>query len=516
MFFQILIFSISLVLTLLFFLYGFNHYFLLVKSHQYKKPILPTLQNRMPNVSIHLPIYNERYVVRRLISACASMAESYGVDKVNIKILDDSNDETVQEIDEIVNEYRVKGINLEVLRRDNRTGFKPGALQIALENTPEDYIAIFDADFIPAQDFLSRTIPYLIIDDTLGIIQTRWTHLNRDSNFLTKAIAIGIDVHFLIEQTGRFSAGFFQNFNGSGGVLRKSAIIQAGGWQSDTLAEDLDLSYRMQVLGFKIVFLKDLFSPAEIPPTVPSYKKQQGRWACGSLRTARKMLPKIVKNPEISFKKKVQAFIHLTGYFLHPMMFMSFLLICVVTLFKVHDVGLSSSNSMSNLAIFNGLSGLPLSIFLKNLGWEILLLAILVCTVAPWITMIVSLRLQQLSILKNLGSLLISFLLGFGMSLYNTIEACKALFTNRIWEFKRTPKYADLVENQDWKQKKYQVALDFTWILELITIIVGMLSISISLLDANYGALVILIPYTAAYLFVFSLTVSQSRKEKVL
>lgn len=511
---QFFFFVLSMILTLMFFVYGFNHYYLLSSTRKYKKPTLPEFQANRPTVSIHLPIYNERYVVHRLVKACAVMAESYGIEKVNIKILDDSTDDTSLEIDKIVEEYKQRHLNIQVLRRENRKGFKAGALQAGLQQTKEEYIAIFDADFIPAPDFLLRTLPYFMQDETLGIVQSRWTHLNRDYNTLTKAIAIGIDVHFLIEQTGRFAAGVFQNFNGSAGVLRKSAILEAGGWQSDTLAEDLDLSYRLQNHGYKILFLKDLLSPGEIPPTVPSFKKQQGRWACGSLRTARKVLPNVFKNRQLGFKIRLQAFIHLTGYFLHPLMLFSFLLICAVTLLKVKNVGLSNSNPIPLPGKLQGIAGLPAVEILGYLGWNILLLGIVICTIAPWISMIVSLKSQNISVVRNLVSLLITFLLGFGISLSNTIEAGKALLTNRVWDFTRTPKYADLQKKPDWKKQKYQVPLDFTWILELALICLGGISIGIGILNLNYSALAILIPYTAAYLFVFSLTVFQSRKEK--
>ena len=171
----------------------------------------------------------------------------------------------------------------------------------------------------------------------MGIIQSRWTHTNREYNSLTKAIAIGIDVHFLIEQTGRYASGCFQNFNGSGGVLRKKALLEAGGWQADTLAEDLDVSYRIQLQGYRFLYINDLQSPGEIPPTVPSFKKQQGRWANGSLRTARKVLPTILSNRKLGLKKRVEAFIHLTGYMVHPLMFISFVLTFSATLLSVNS-----------------------------------------------------------------------------------------------------------------------------------------------------------------------------------
>ena len=292
----LLFLGFSLCLSLLFFLYGFNHYYLLNAARKYKSPSLAEdIADLRPSVSIHLPVYNEKYVVPRLIASCAQMAESYGLEKVNIIVADNSDDETAKVIDEVVKIYLEKGFKLEILRRGNRQGYKAGALQNALENTNEDLIAIFDSDFTPPPDFLVKTAPYFCQDSNLGIIQSRWAHINRDYNVLTRAIAIGIDVHFLIEQTGRYVTGNYQNFNGSGGIIKRKALLEAGGWQSDTLTEDLDVSYRIQMQGFRILFLKDLLCPGEIPPTVPSFKKQQGRWACGSLRTAKKHLPFLLK-----------------------------------------------------------------------------------------------------------------------------------------------------------------------------------------------------------------------------
>jgi cellulose synthase/poly-beta-1,6-N-acetylglucosamine synthase-like glycosyltransferase len=239
---------LSLILTFLFFIYGFNHYFLLSFIRRYRLPSLhQDLSEDRPPVSVHLPIYNERYVVRRLVSACVRMVERYGIDRAEINILDDSNDDTVQLVDEIVREYSPKGIRIGIQRRSNRQGYKAGALQLALEHTSAEFIAIFDADYTPPDDFLIRTVPYFLQDDKLGIVQSRWTYSNRYFNRITSAVAIGIDVHFFIEQTGRYASKCLQNFNGSGGVLRRSALNEAGGWQADTLAEDLDASYRIQM-----------------------------------------------------------------------------------------------------------------------------------------------------------------------------------------------------------------------------------------------------------------------------
>jgi cellulose synthase/poly-beta-1,6-N-acetylglucosamine synthase-like glycosyltransferase len=258
-------------------------------------------------------------------------------------------------VDEIVTEYRQKNFDIHAQRRTNRLGYKAGALQIALENTQAEYIAIFDADYTPPKDFLLQTIPYLIQDQRLAIVQSRWTHLNRNYNRITRAVAIGIDVHFFVEQTSRYATQCFQNFNGSGGVLRKSALIEAGGWQADTLAEDLDASYRMQMKGYQVLYLKNVTSPGEVPPTIPSFKKQQARWANGSLRTARKLLPSILWNCKLKFYQRLEAFIHLTGYLLHPMMFISFVLASFGSIFEV-DTFLIHSHMLTPLvahAAFN-------------------------------------------------------------------------------------------------------------------------------------------------------------------
>ena len=514
---QIVVLTLSMIMTLLFFMYGFNHYYLLFASRKYLAPDLPVSEaGFLPKVSIHLPIYNEKYVVHRLVDACVSMAKEYGSEKVRILIIDDSTDDTVKIIDEIIKEYCKKHIRIEVLHRQSREGYKAGALQAALDRTDEEFIAIFDADFIPPADFLVRTLPFFFRDERLGIIQSRWTYINREYNFLTRAIAIGIDVHFLIEQAGRFTAGCFQNFNGSGGVLRKKALQESGGWQSDTLAEDLDVSYRIQMQGYHILYLKDLQSAGEIPPTVPSFKKQQGRWACGSLRTARKILPALLKKSDLGFKKRFQAFIHLTGYIIHPLMLFSFLLVCFSSLYKIDTFKINlqgipllfMTNNPENWSAFLG----TLS---QLIAWGLFLSLIFLCTIAAWISPVTTLKRQGLSTIKNMVSLMILFLLGCGVSLNNSIEAGKALFTNQIFEFKRTPKYAMHNKREEWQNKKYQVPLDYVWLLELVLVCLGGAAIRFAIWRANFAVLLILIPYTAAYSFVLLLTVRQSREEKV-
>jgi cellulose synthase/poly-beta-1,6-N-acetylglucosamine synthase-like glycosyltransferase len=501
----------SLILSVLFLLYGFNHYHLMNAARRYSVPALPDQGGVRPGVCVQLPVYNETYVIRRLVAACARMADAYNAEKVRILILDDSNDGTSQEVDRVVHEYLEKHYCIEVVRRGLRDGFKAGALQTALLRTDEDFIAIFDADFIPPEDFLLRTIPYFVHDERLGMIQSRWVHLNRRYNFLTKAISLGIDVHFLIEQTGRYAAGYFQNFNGSGGVLRTKAILQAGGWQADTLAEDLDVSYRIQSQRYRMLYLNELHSPGEVPPTVPSFKRQQGRWACGSLRTAKKLLPGLLRDRGLRWQQRLQAAIHLTAYMVHPMMLLAFILICGLTLGGLSGgtlphISFPSSGNWNWQAV----RGAAAPAF-QYLVWIVLILTIAACAAAPWASAIVALKIQHLPVRRNLFSLVVLFLLGYGVSLSNTIEAGKALLTNRNWAFARTPKYATIDNRGEWKTKQYQVPLNLGWVLELALVLLGGAAINFAVRHSNFGILLFLVPYTSAYAFVFSLTILQSR-----
>jgi hypothetical protein len=509
---HVILLILSVALTLLFFVYGFNLLYLLSAAVSYRPPSLPPGPLPTPPVAIHLPVYNEKYVIRRVVEACVRMARVYGADRVRIVIIDDSDDDTVAEVDALVDEFARQGIRIQALRRGTRQGFKAGALQAALEQTSEDYIAIFDADFVPPADFLTRTVPHLVQDEQLAVVQGRWTHLNRDYNLLTRAIAIGIDVHFFIEQPGRYAAGCFLNFNGSGGVLRRKALIDAGGWQADTLAEDLDASYRMQMHGYRVLYLKDLECPGEVPPTVPSFRKQQARWACGSLRTARKNLPALTADQSLGIKRRVESAIHLTNYLVHPLMFLSFSLACLAVLSRADRVPILDA------ALAFPLGGHAAALaevgILRNAIWGAVGSVIILGTVSAWVYPVVALRAQGMKVTRNLPSLLVLFLLGCGISLGNTIEAGKALLTSRDWAFQRTPKYAIEHRNGDWRGKAYQVPMDAEWFMELALVVIGLIAIWDAARYADYLVLPILVSYTAAYAFVVWLTFRQSRQER--
>jgi cellulose synthase/poly-beta-1,6-N-acetylglucosamine synthase-like glycosyltransferase len=297
-------------------------------------------------------------------------------------------------------------------------------------------------------------------------------------------------------------------------VLRKKAVLVAGGWCADTLTEDLDLSYQMQMLGYRVLYLRDLPCPGEIPPTIPGFKMQQGRWACGSLRNARKILPTLLRDSKIKLTQRLQAFIHLTGYIIHPLMVFSFLLSCLDVLLGVNIFQPSQGDITLSVSGNPITTGIPSIHALQNVTWAVLLPLLILCTLAPWISLLATLKIQKFPLFRNLASLLVLVLLSLGISASNLREAGKALFTNRAWEFSRTPKYADLQNGQDWKKKKYQVPVDIIWIIELILVMLGVWAIAAALRQASYPVLLVLVPFTLGYSLVMSLSVLQSRKAK--
>lgn len=276
-----------------------------------------TLQNgktydsieKYPVVTIQLPVFNEKYVVSRLIDNICRL--DYPIDKLEIQVLDDSTDETVTISQQKVHEYRAQGFDISLIQRKNRTGYKAGALQHGLQRAKGELIAIFDADFLPGPGFLREVVPSFQNPD-VGVVQTRWEHLNQHHSLITEIQAFQLNVHFIIEQNARCQADYLLQFNGTAGIWRKSTILDAGGWHADTLTEDLDLSYRAQLHGWKILYRDDVGSPAELPAEISSYKSQQFRWMKGGAETARKLIP-VIWNSDLPFWKKVHASAHLTA-----------------------------------------------------------------------------------------------------------------------------------------------------------------------------------------------------------
>ena len=399
-----------------------------------------------PLVTVQLPIYNERHVVVRLIEAAANLDWPAG--RLQIQVLDDSTDETTAMIAAALAGRGHPGIRLEQVRRPERQGFKAGALQYGLATATGEFIAIFDADFVPPPDFLKQTIP-CFADPSVGCVQTRWGHVNPDTSWLTKAQALGIDGHFVVEQHARHAIGAFLNFNGTAGVWRRACLEEAGGWQGDTLTEDLDLSYRAQLRGWRIVYRPEVVVPAELPVQIDALKRQQFRWAKGSLQTALKLLGALWRSPRPVWLK-VMSTLHLTNYAVHPLMALNLLLLLPMTF---------SDNFILRLT--------PLFTF-SAIGPPLMYWTAMQARAAPW-----PVRLRRLALLVALG---------VGLSINNTKAALEALAGIRS-EFKRTPKFAVTDQSTRWQSSAYTLPRDPTvWVeFGLALYALGLLGYSLSL-----------------------------------
>ncbi|HTM51057.1 MAG TPA: glycosyltransferase, partial [Bryobacteraceae bacterium] len=308
-------FSILAVLSV----YGLHRYDVIRTYFKHRKKATDQPQARyeqLPPVTIQLPLYNERYVVERLIDEVTKIEYPKGL--LQIQVLDDSTDDTHPYAEALVERYRALGFPIEYHHRANRHGYKAGALQAGLEKATGELVAIFDADFVPPPDFLTRTV-HFFADPGVGMVQTRWSYLNRDYNYLTEVEAMLLDGHFILEHGARSTAGYFFNFNGTAGILRRKAIDDAGGWQHDTLTEDSDLSYRAQLAGWRFVYLPGLDCPSELPVEMHGFQIQQSRWAKGLTQVAKKLLPRILK-ADIPKRVKFEALMHLTPNISYPLM----------------------------------------------------------------------------------------------------------------------------------------------------------------------------------------------------
>ncbi len=428
-----------------------------------RKEEFPTPKEWLP-VTVQLPIFNEKYTVERLLQAVTRL--DYPADRLQIQVLDDSTDDTIDLVSKLVEDYKCRGVNIELIHRTDRKGYKAGALQNGLLTATGELIAIFDADFVPKPDWLKRTVP-AFQNSKLGCLQTRWGHTNQQYNSLTRAEAMGIDGHFIIEQTVRSKNGFFLNFNGTAGLWRLACIEDAGGWQWDTLTEDLDLSYRAQMRGWKFDYLPDVVVPAELPPQVEAYKKQQFRWAKGSFQVVRKILPSVLR-AKLPLRVRFMALLHLTGYFVHPLM----LSLLILTL----PVGIFVPVAFK---IF------PISVF-AGLG--------------PPLLYLTATATQHRSFLKRLRSFPLLVIVGFGLSLSTTVAVLEGLFSEG-GAFVRTPKL-NVGNQQKGKQK-----IDRAYVAPLssmvwIEIVLGIYALITGIVLAGYIGWGI-IPWMMIYMFGF-------------
>jgi cellulose synthase/poly-beta-1,6-N-acetylglucosamine synthase-like glycosyltransferase len=292
--------------------------------HRHDSAPCPTFTTEPPPVTIQLPIFNEKYVVERLIRAAA--AQNYPIDRLHVQVIDDSTDDTTDIAAEWVTYYKRKGVHIDLVHRDNRAGYKAGALAAALPQVQGEFIAIFDADFEPTPDFLQRTIPYFVNEPELGMIQARWGHLNADDSALTAVQAIALDKHFAMEQTVRHRANMYPKFNGAGGIWRRTCMEDAGGWQDDTVCEDLDLSTRAILKGWQFRFLNDVTAPAELPTSITAYKSQQARWAKGSTQCLNKFGWDILRDRQHSLGARLYALVSMSAYSTHLLLLVLLLL----------------------------------------------------------------------------------------------------------------------------------------------------------------------------------------------
>jgi len=364
-----------------------------------------------PKVFVQVPVFNEAAVVERAVDAVARL--DYPHEALEIEILDDSTDETVGIVRHAVEGWRARGVPIRVRRRSSRAGFKAGALAESLARSDAEYVAVFDADFVPWPDFLRRALPLFDAPGRVACVQGRWEHLNRDQNWLTRAQAVGVDAHFHIQQLARAARGAFLNFNGTAGIWRRDAIEDAGGWRADTLTEDLDLSYRAQLLGWRIVFDEDLAVPAELPPTLGAFKSQQRRWACGSMQCARRFLGPVWRS-RLPFRTKAEATIHLCGYGVCLAMM---LLVCLLPLGAGH---------LPVLAAYRGAWPAWLAIWWAALG--------------PIVVSVVGQRARGRVRKRDIAS---CFLLGLGACANNALAVLRGL-SLPIRTFVRTPKQGKL------------------------------------------------------------------------
>ncbi|WP_461076641.1 cellulose synthase family protein [Spirosoma flavus] len=386
--------------------------------------MLPT--DDLPLVTVQLPVYNELYVVERLIDAVAQL--HYPLAKLDIQVLDDSTDETADLIARKVAHYKQQGIVIDHIRRPERTGFKAGALAYGLPKAKGELIAIFDADFVPEADFLLKTVPHFT-DLDVAIVQTRWEHLNEDFSLITQLQAFGLNAHFTVEQSGRYEAGWLANFNGTGGLWRKAAIVDAGGWQSDTLTEDLDLSYRAQLRGWKFVYCEDIGSPAELPVAMNALKSQQYRWMKGAAECARKLFARVLRTPGVSFARKLHAFFHLFSS-------ATFILVLVLGVMSVPLIYIRSRHPEWEW-VFR----------IINLFQVNLLILILFYGIPLWFLKS-SEKVRFVWYFPMYSSLMM------GLSLHNTIAVIEG-YIGRKTPFVRTPKFNVKATGDSWAANKY-------------------------------------------------------------
>ncbi len=463
--------------------FGLHRYYLvyLYKRLISKEANLESEFRKLPVITVQLPIYNEMYVVERLIKSVCEI--DYPKDLLEIQVLDDSTDETIEIARKCVDKYKDKGFDIHHIHRTNREGYKAGALNNGLNICRGEFLAVFDADFMPPKDFLNKTVHHFT-NENVGVVQTRWGHVNLKYSLLTIAQSILLDGHFIVEQTVRFKKGLFFNFNGTAGIIRKECISSSGGWQHDTLTEDLDLSYRAQIKGWKLVYLGNVVSNAELPVDMNAFKTQQHRWAKGGAQTAKKLLLSIFRDKSIPLRVKIESAFHLLGNFSY------LFLVILVTLM------------------------LPMGYFWSSLGWEKVFLINVFAITAGTLSII---RFYILAVSVAHGKDAWTFYkyiplaigLGTGIAVNNSKAVLEAVL-GKITEFKRTPKYALTSNTENWKSRSYITSKDITTVVELTLGVVFTIQTVYAVLNGHIAWIPFLLLLQFGFIFTALLSIKHS------
>ncbi|AFS80342.1 glycosyl transferase family protein [Candidatus Nitrosopumilus koreensis AR1] len=477
--FTAFVFDLFILSAIIITAYTCNFYYLAFLSRK-RKDVLTVADLGTPSITIQLPIYNEKYVAKRLVDSVCNL--DYPQDKMRIMVLDDSDDDTVELLANTVNDYKKKGFHIEHVRRGTRKGYKAGALKYAMQSTDTELVAIFDADFIPPTWFLKRAIPHFS-KPNIGLVQCRWGHVNENYSAITQAQALSLDFHFLIEQKAKSNSHLFMNFNGTAGIWKRDCIEDAGGWHTATLVEDLDLSYRAQMKGWKCLFLPDIVVDAELPVQMNAAKRQQFRWAKGSIQCAIKLLTDITIKRKIAIEAKVQAFIQLTRHVVFPLMLIQFLALPILLAGEV------------NLYVISFLPAITIATYLA-MGPGAYIMIIHSMYHKSW-----------KSKAKILPTLLVY---NAGMSVNNTVAVFDAVLGKKN-EFLRTPKYGVLKTKDDWKNNAYNLPFSQVTLLEIFFGVYGVLGIFVSIFSNNPIFVPIIALQTIGFFYIAYLSLSHTR-----
>jgi cellulose synthase/poly-beta-1,6-N-acetylglucosamine synthase-like glycosyltransferase len=473
------VFELFIVSAFIITAYTVNFYYLAFISRT-RKEVRPTIDWGTPSVTIQLPIYNEKYVAKRLVDAVCNL--DYPKDKLRIMVCDDSDDDTVELLGNVVDDYRKQGFQIEHVRRGTRKGYKAGALKHAMLTTETDLVAIFDADFIPPVWFLKRAIPHFSKSD-IGLVQCRWGHVNENYSTITQVQALSIDFHFLVEQKAKSNSRLFMNFNGTAGIWKRECIEDAGGWHTATLVEDLDLSYRAQMKGWKCLFLPDIVVDAELPAQINGAKRQQFRWAKGSIQCAIKLLTDIGMKRNVPIEAKIQAFIQLTRHIVYPLILIQFLTLPILLAAQV------------NLYVVSVLPTITIATYLA-MGPGAYLIVIHGMYHKSW---------------KSKAKLLPALLVyNAGMSVNNTVAVFDAVLGKKN-VFHRTPKYGIVTKKDDWKDKAYNLPFTQTTLLEIFFGVYGIIAIFIAIFSNNPVFVPIITLQAVGFFYIAYMSLSHTK-----